>query len=449
MFNVTRIVSHIFRAILVLASMGLGCAHSKETVKVMTSFGKEVTAVYKEQFEAKYPNLTLEFISSPATGAVSHIESLGPATRPDILWSSSPEVFDTLSRLNLLSKAGLIDTPMIPSKVRNVNLNDPNGFFRGQALSGYGIMWNTRYIGGKNLPVPTDWWDLAKPVYFGHIIMSSPTRSGTTHLIVETILQAYGWTDGWRQLLQIGGNCGEITERSLDVPEAVKHGRFGVGLVIDFLALSSKYTGSPVEFVYPPKTTVLPASIALLKGAMNPAGAKQFMAFTLSQEGQSLLFTPEISRMPVLTTVYFSVKIPADFPNLFDVIRKSAMVYDRSVSEQRYSIVNSLFDRLITAHHTELKRATKSILDAEYRLSKRPNAKAAQLVAKARALLFSVPISEAQISDPIFLKEMNSGRAVPGGQSKLSEIEKQLDQEAKENYAKALELVQSALKIMQ
>ena len=35
----------------------------------------------------------------------------------------------------------------------------------------------------------------------------APSRSGTTHLTFETILQGEGWDKGWNQILQIAGNC--------------------------------------------------------------------------------------------------------------------------------------------------------------------------------------------------------------------------------------------------
>ena len=81
--------------------------------------------------------------------------------------------------------------------------------------------------------------------------LSSPSRSGTTHLTVETILQGEGWDKGWSQLLEISGNSAQITERSFGVPDGVNNGQFGIGIVIDFFGLSSKYSGFPVEFVYP------------------------------------------------------------------------------------------------------------------------------------------------------------------------------------------------------
>ena len=39
-----------------------------------------------------------------------------------------------------------------PAKIGNYPLNDPDGLYYGQALAGYGIMWNTRYLSANKLP---------------------------------------------------------------------------------------------------------------------------------------------------------------------------------------------------------------------------------------------------------------------------------------------------------
>ena len=103
--------------------------------------------------------------------------------------------------------------------------------------------------------------------------MSSPSRSGTTHLTVETILQGEGWNKGWQQLLMIAGNCAAITERSFGVPDGINNGQFGAGPVIDFFGLAGKYSGFPVDFVYPAMTSIVPANIALIAGGKNTADA--------------------------------------------------------------------------------------------------------------------------------------------------------------------------------
>lgn len=130
-------------------------------------------------------------------------------------------------------------------------------------------MWNTRYLAANKLAVPKEWSDLTKPEYFGHIAISSPSRSGTTHLTVETLLQGEGWDKGWTQLLEIMGNCAAVTDRSFAVPDGVNSGQYGIGVVIDFSGLAGKYAGFPVDFAYPSVTAVVPANIGLVSSAKN------------------------------------------------------------------------------------------------------------------------------------------------------------------------------------
>ncbi|MBI2563386.1 MAG: extracellular solute-binding protein, partial [candidate division NC10 bacterium] len=157
----------------------------------------------------------------------------------------------------------------------------------------YGLMWNKPYMQAHKLPEPKEWTDLTDPRYYGHLVISAPSRSGTTHLTIEVILQAYGWEKGWALLLNSGGNMGSITERSFGVPEAVNTGQYGIGVVIDFFGLSAIASGFPVDFVYPSLTSVVPASVGIVKGGPNPENARAFVNFLLGEEGQMLLFSKE------------------------------------------------------------------------------------------------------------------------------------------------------------
>ncbi|MGZ7246632.1 ABC transporter substrate-binding protein, partial [Streptococcus pyogenes] len=41
------------------------------------------------------------------------------------------------------------------------------------------ICFNTVEAAKHNLPMPTSWQDLTKPIYKGHIVMPNPASSGT------------------------------------------------------------------------------------------------------------------------------------------------------------------------------------------------------------------------------------------------------------------------------
>src|SRR5574341_1261530 len=219
-------------------------------------------------------------------------------------------------------------------------------------------MWNKNYLRAHKLPAPKEWTDLTNPRYYNHLIISAPSRSGTTHLTIETMLQAYGWDKGWALLLNAGGNMGSITERSFGVPEAVISGQYGIGVVIDFFGLSAIASGHPVDFAYPSLTSVVPASVGVVKGGPNPDNARAFIQMLLSDEGQLRLFAPEIGRLPVVPGLY--TRAPKGYPNPF-TMKLGGVDFDDKLSSSRRNVVNALFDHVITFRHAELRSAWGAI----------------------------------------------------------------------------------------
>ena len=408
-----------------------------DTVSVVTSFPKELTEAYKQAYEKKYPNDKVEILNKGTSAGIAYVREQAAGSRAEIFWASAPDAFEVLASEKLLAKVD-VPTGNVPAKVGDYPINDPEGLYRGQALAGYGFMWNTRYMQAHKLPVPKEWADLTKPVYHGHIATSSPSRSGTSHLTFETILQGEGWDKGWTQILQISGNCASITERSFGVPDGVQNGQFGIGIVIDFFGLAAKASGFPTEFAYPSVTSIVPANIAVVAGAKSPEAAKRFMAFTLSDEGQQLLLDPKISRLPVLPATY--AKAPKGYPNPYDGSIKAKVKFDSDLSQNRYYVVSSLFDQVITFRHKELVAATKAIQDAEKRLGGRASAQ----LDEARKLAWTVPVSAQQAQDKEILAAFRAKKGDEAAVRRKTQLEEEWSSKAKANYARAVELANAA-----
>ena len=408
-----------------------------DTVTVVTSFPKELTTAYQKAYEAKNPGDKVEILNKNTAAGIAYVREQPSGSRPEVFWASAPDAFEVLANAKLLQKVDAGNTS-IPTKVGSYPINDPEGLYKGQALAGYGIMWNTRYMAANKVPAPKEWADLAKPVYFSHVAISSPSRSGTTHLTVETILQGEGWTKGWAQLLAICGNSAAITERSFGVPDGVSNGQFGIGLVIDFFGLAAKNSGMPVEFIYPSVTAIVPANIALVAGAKSPEAGKRFIQYTLSEEGQMLLLQKEISRLPVMPSIY--AKAPAGYPNPFSGQIQAKVNFDSALSESRYYVVVSLFDQLITFRHKELVAATKAIWEAEKRLEGKPNPQ----LEEAKKLAFSPPLDEKAAADKALLALFKADKKDETASKQKARVEEEWATKAKANYAKAVELASSA-----
>lgn len=415
------------------------------TITIVTSFPKELTQAYKTAFEKSNPDIKVEVLNKNTVQGVAYVRELPVGQRPDIFWASAPDAFEVLAGLKLLDNVAALANKSAPAKVGNYPINSPDGLYLGQALAGYGLMWNTRYMAANKLPAPRQWSDLIRPIYFGHVAMSAPSRSGTTHLTVETMLQGEGWDKGWSQLLQIAGNSAAITERSFGVPDGVNNGQYGIGLVIDFFGLAGKYSGFPVEFVYPDVTAVVPANIGLLVGAKNPGEARKFIAYTVSAEGQALLLDPKISRLPILPPAQMGGKVPADYPNPFEIAKRAKVNFDSGLSESRYNVVSSMFDQTITFRLKELQAATKAIHAAEAALAKKPNAQAAGLIKQARGLAFEPVVGSGLAGDKEFLALFTANKKEAKVNQQVTGLEDRWSTHARASYERAQALAEQAL----
>src|ERR671910_149724 len=169
----------------------MGSLHAKELV-IVTSFPKELFENYKKAFEARYPSIKVVVNSKQTNAGVTYLRETKARPDADIFWVSAPDAFQTLKSEGLLEKYAPPKEIMtkIPAKIGNFPVHDPDGTYFGFAISGYGLMWNKNYLKAHKLTAPREWTDLSDGRYHGHLVISAPSRSGTTHLTVETILQA-------------------------------------------------------------------------------------------------------------------------------------------------------------------------------------------------------------------------------------------------------------------
>jgi ABC-type Fe3+ transport system substrate-binding protein len=373
---------------------------------------------------------------------VKLLEETRTANQVDIFWASAPDAFEVLKSKKLLQtyKPKAVG---IPEQVGSYPINDPDGYYSGFAASGYGIMWNERYAKANKLPDPKEWQDLAKPIYFDHVSIAAPSRSGTTHLTIEAILQGEGWEKGWRTIKEWSGNLRTVTERSFGVPDAVNSGQVGLGIVIDFFAFSAQGAGFPVKFVYPSVTTIVPANVGVVANAPNKSGAEAYVEFLLSPAGQEVLLEKTIRRLPVRPDTY--AKAPADYPNPFkDPSLGGKVTFDSNISSGRTAVVDTLYDQLVTFQLDGLKAATKAIHAAETALTKKDNPAGRALLNEARDLVAKMPITEQQAASP------QIGAAFTGGKQKSArqaELEQQWAATAKAAYAEAETKANEAAKL--
>jgi hypothetical protein len=138
-------------------------------------------------------------------------------------------------------------------------------------------------------------------------------------------------------------------------------------------------------------------------------------------------------------------KAPAGYPNPFkDTTLGAKVSFNADLSEGRYELLNSLFDRVVTFRLKELNAAWKAIHDAETKLGAGAGTEAKRLLAEARKLATTVPITEKDASDKAIagsFQEVKAGQKPAGRQA---EFESRWDNAVVKSYAEAKALAEKA-----
>jgi phosphoglycerate transport regulatory protein PgtC len=191
-----------------VAASGLmaGGAWAAEKIVVVTSFPEEMTAVIEKAFEGAHPEYDIEILNKSTSSGVKYVQEIASANTADIFWASAPDAFEVLkSDGKLVGKITQCDRHRREDRL----LSDERCRWALFRLRGLGLR--------DHVERPAIWKATScsqrrnGPIWRSRNIsamsaMSAPSRSGTTHLTVETVLQGEGWDKGWADWKWMGGN---------------------------------------------------------------------------------------------------------------------------------------------------------------------------------------------------------------------------------------------------
>ena len=416
-------IKWILTACLLLMSQ-LTCAAEK--VVVLSSYPQEVITQFEAAFEQAYPQYRLEILWRQSRDAMTYLHQ--PHSAVDVYWTPAQRNFEVLAKEGAFRKLD-IDLSGLPKKIGGFQISDPDGYYVASETAGYGMAYHPAELRRLGLPVPTDWKSLAAPAYSGHIVLPIPSKVGYAPMLVDTLLQGYGWEQGWSVLEQVAANANLADAGATFISDDVGSGRIAVGMTMDFFAVSAIANGKPLRFTYPEKVGYSPAHVAIFRDAANSEGARAFVSFVLSEQGQKLLFHPDIRKLPVLPAVYAAK--PDGYFDPFAAAQRASYDYDLATGLKRQELVGALFDALITRHHTELKAMWSAIHQAEQKAPGDPRLRDAKQKASW------LPLTAAQSNDAAlqqtFIKHGSRSEA----------LEQEWDTEIAEHYAQATQIALS------
>jgi ABC-type Fe3+ transport system substrate-binding protein len=403
-------------------------AAATEKVVVLSSYPQEVITQFEAAFEQAYPQYRLEILWRQSRDAMAYLHQ--PHSAIDVYWTPAQRNFAVLSKEGAFRKLD-IDLSGLPKKIGGFQISDPDGYYVASETAGYGMAYHPGELKRLGLPVPTDWKSLAAPAFNGHVVMPIPSKVGYAPMLVDTLLQGYGWEQGWSVLEQVAANASLADAGATFISDDVGSGRIAVGMTMDFFAVSAIANGKPLRFTYPEKVGYSPAHVGIFREATNLDGARAFVSFVLSEQGQKLLFHSDIRKLPVRPAVYAGK--PAGYFDPFAAAQLASYDYDLASGLMRQELVGAMFDALITRHHAALKTMWEAIHQAEQKAPDDPRLQEARLHANW------LPLIPAQANDAAlqqtFIKRDGHTDA----------LEQQWDAEVSSNYDKATQLAHEIL----
>jgi iron(III) transport system substrate-binding protein len=259
-------------------------AKTPSRVLLYTSVPQELATQFANAFMKKRTDVKVEIYRAGSTevGAKIAAEREVGGIRADLLWlADAPIYYDLRKRGELLAYISP-EAKAIPA-----DLKDAKGFFTAGRLINMIIGVNTEVIPLKDAPRSwKEFPDLGKKA-----VMGNPLYSGSNFVTVAAFVQKDGW--GWFERARANGVA--IVRGNSEAATALAGKEFGIAMTLDYIVAGLIKKGAPLAIVWPSEGAIsVPSPIAIIKGTKNPGGAKAFVDYVLSREGQEFLVKQEV-----------------------------------------------------------------------------------------------------------------------------------------------------------
>ncbi|MEQ1600706.1 MAG: extracellular solute-binding protein [Methylophilaceae bacterium] len=358
---------------------------SRQTVTVLTNHNDDTFSLLEEAFEKAQPHYRIKLMWMMPPDALKFLHRSDSASL-DVWWQAAPH-----NHIADLAKEGLLQPlpPLddgLPPTLGTLPLVAMDNSYHATQLTAFSFLVNSQAIAAQQLPWPSDWTVLAQPEYAGKVALSDPVKVRFNNMVLDVVLQTFGWEQGWALLSAISGNAVILSKGLTD---EVSSGKYPVALHIDIVPNAEQRMRQPLECVYPAHGGIINAGyIGILKQSPNTEGARAFVNFVLSASGQQLLPRTDLPRLPVRPVVYAALG-KTQF-NPFEAQKSGQLTYQARDGAGQAAVVSALFGALVK-DHAQLSRLWARLHIAE----KKAHPLYTAQVAKARSLLQQVPINEA------------------------------------------------------
>lgn len=241
-------MKHLKKALALTALMAAVNANAQTELTVYTAVEAEDLKKYSARFNEDHPDIKINWVRDSTGVITARLLAEKENPQADVVWGLAG------TSLLLLKNEGML-TPYAPEGLEKLS---PKFRDRDETPSWVGMdAWmaavcvNTIEAEKNNLPMPTSWQDLTKPVYRGHVVMPNPNSSGTGFLDVSAWLQLMGEDKGWEFMDGLHQNISRYTHSGSKPCKMAASGETSIGVSFAFRGARLKEKGAPLELVFP------------------------------------------------------------------------------------------------------------------------------------------------------------------------------------------------------
>lgn len=269
-----------------LCALALGSCTHRPRLVVYTAAEADQIPAYAAAFKKAHPEIDLVWVRDSTGVVTSKLLAERKAPQADVVFALAATSMIELDRQGLLQPYAAKGVLRLSPRFRD-GRTPPH--WTGEDLWGVAVCVNTVEAKKRNLPMPTSWEDLTKPVYRGMISMPNPASSGTGLLAVGAWLQMWGEAKGWDYMQRLDRNMATYVHSGSKPCKDAARGEIPIGISMDFRAAQAKTEGLPVEVVIPSEGVGWDIeATGLVKGARHPEAAKLFIDWALSPDAMRL-----------------------------------------------------------------------------------------------------------------------------------------------------------------
>ncbi len=283
-----------------LAAFAALAAAQAGELTIYSSVEADNLKVFSDRFAKAHPSIKINWVRD-STGIIqARLMAEKDNPRNDVIFGHAA------TDLLALDAAGLF-MPYAPAGVDKLDARyrDKKSPPTWSGLWGFAaaVCFNTVEAAKRNIPKPTSWADLTKPVYKGQITMPNPASSGTGFLSVAGWVQIMGKDKAWGYMDALHGNIAAYSHSGSKPCNQVASGEYVVGISLPGRAADLKTKGAPIEAVIPSEGIGWEMQgVSIMKSTKNAADAKTFVDWAVSEAAmEAYASMVEVVAYPVKT----------------------------------------------------------------------------------------------------------------------------------------------------